>query len=293
MKSTRVLGIFSVSIGACSYGVLATIVKLAYQDEFKLQEVTFAQYSVGWFLLLFIFLYRKKSKISVREIIRLVGFGSSLGLTGLLYYQSVKYIPVSFGIVLLMQNTWMGILLDYFAFKNPLSLTKILGSILVIFGAFLCSNIYNNVESINLTGILWGILAAISYTVTIYSSAHIAKGIDSLQRSFYLSSGGFAAVMTFVLFASTKEQFNWEIFNFWGLLLALFGTILPPVLFAYGMPKVGISTGTILGALELPVSVTCAYTLLNEELSLLNLIGVLLILGAVVLVNTIGQPAKN
>ena len=59
------------------------------------------------------------------------------------------------------------------------------------------------------------------------------------------------------------------------------------------MPKVGVSTGTILGALELPVSVTCAYIFLNENLTLLNIIGLILILSAIVLVNLKAQPADN
>ncbi len=293
MKNSRLIGLLTVAFGACSYGVLATIVKLSYQNGFSLQEVTFAQYSVGWLLLFIIFLCRKKQIISIRQVVRLIGFGCSLGLTGLLYYQSVKYVPVSFGIVLLMQSTWLGIILDYFVFGRALSLVKILGAILVILGAFLCSNIHSNPENIHLSGIMWGLLAAVSYTITIYASAHIAKNIDSLQRSFYLSTGGFLCVVFFVVFGSFGHPFNWDIFSFWGLLLALFGTILPPVLFAYGMPKVGVSTGTILGALELPVSVGCAYLFLNEELNLLNVIGLFLILGAVVLVNIKAQPEGN
>ena len=293
MKNPRLLGLLTVAFGACSYGALATIVKLSYQYGFSLQEVTFAQYSIGWLLLFIIFVCRKKHRISIKQVVRLVSFGSSLGLTGLLYYQSVKHVPVSFGIVLLMQSTWLGIILDYFVFGKALNFVKISGAILVILGAFLCSNVYSNPDAIHLPGILWGLLAAVSYTITIYASAHIVKEIDSLQRSFYLSTGGFICVAFFVIFESFGSSFDWEIFNFWGLLLALFGTILPPVLFAYGMPKVGVSTGTILGALELPVSVGCAYIFLNEELSFLNLIGLCLILGAVILVNVKAQPEGN
>jgi hypothetical protein len=34
--------------------------------------------------------------------------GTSLGMTSVFYYLTVKYIPVSIGIVLLMQTVWMG-----------------------------------------------------------------------------------------------------------------------------------------------------------------------------------------
>ena len=144
-----------------------------------------------------------------------------------------------------------------------------------------------------LGGKVSGLLASFSYTLTIFASAHIVPSLDSLQRTFWLSTGGFLCVVIFVLSSTSQQAFNWEVFNSWGLLLALFGTILPPLLFAYGMPKVGISTGTILGALELPVSVLCASVFLSENLTGLNYLGLSLILAAVVLVNTKAQPVSN
>ena len=293
MNKEKLIGVISVAIGACSYGALASIVKLAYLDGFKLPEVTFAQYSVGWVLFLILFLIRPKESLSSAQVIKLIGFGTTLGLTGLLYYQSVKYIPVSFAIVLLMQSTWMGIILDRIVLKHKISITKLIGSLLVISGAVLCSNVYNKDISLDFIGLTWGLLAAVSYTITIYASAHIVPQLNTIQRTFWLSSGGFAIIVMFVGYSSTEASFNFEIFNYWGLLLALFGTVLPPFLFAYGMPKVGVSTGTILGALELPVSVTCAYIFLNENLTLLNIIGLILILSAIVLVNLKAQPADN
>jgi hypothetical protein len=49
-----------------------------------------------------------------------------------------------------------------------------------------------------------------------------------------------------------------------GVVLALFGTIIPPLLMNAGFPT-GIGLGSIVSALELPVSVTMAFVLLRRN----------------------------
>lgn len=51
-----------------------------------------------------------------------------------------------------------------------------------------------------------------------------------------------------------------------------------PILFNIGMPKVGGSLGTILSASELPMAVTMSTCILHETVSLLQWIGVVIIL---------------
>ena len=81
------------------------------------------------------------------------------------------------------------------------------------------------------------------------------------------------------------DEFNWIIFLKWGSFLGLFGTILPPILFNKGMPKIGTGLGSIISALEIPVSVFSAYLLLNENISLLQCLGIVIILVSVVIIN--------
>jgi len=61
--------------------------------------------------------------------------------------------------------------------------------------------------------------------------------------------------------------------------------VLPPLLYAYGMPTVGVSLGSILSAVELPVAVSMSYFVLQEEVSLLRWLGVALILLFVAWIN--------
>ena len=81
------------------------------------------------------------------------------------------------------------------------------------------------------------------------------------------------------------EQFNSEILTKWGLILALFGTILPPILYTAGMPKINVGLGAIISSIELPAAVLMAYFLINEQVNTYQWTGILIILLAVVQMN--------
>ena len=52
-----------------------------------------------------------------------------------------------------------------------------------------------------------------------------------------------------------------------------------------GFPLTGIGLGSIVSALELPVSVMMAYILLNEEVVFLQWVGIILIIIAIIIMN--------
>jgi drug/metabolite transporter (DMT)-like permease len=225
--------------------------------------------------------------------------GTSMGMTSVFYYLAVKYIPVSIGIVLLMQTVWMGVLLEWFLDKKAPSLQKTVAVFVVIIGTGLAINILKidfNDTSINWSlGLFWGLFAAASFTTTMFTANKVALEISSAQRSLYMLLGGAIIVFGFGLYTQTTN-FNFEIFTKWGIVLALFGTIIPPMLLNAGFPLTGIGLGSIVSSLELPVSVIMAYFLLNEEILLIQWIGILLIILAIVIMNIqfkINNPLKK
>ena len=70
-----------------------------------------------------------------------------------------------------------------------------------------------------------------------------------------------------------------------GNFLSAFGTIIPPILMNAGFPITGIGLGSIVSALELPVSVMMAFVILNEKVIFLQWTGIALIIFAIVLMN--------
>lgn len=289
-KNSIIKGVVLVGLGATSYGMLATFVKLAYQEHYTTAEVTSSQFIFGILGVLIINMFQKaKSKQAIvkattRNSIQLMLAGSSLGMTSVFYYLCVKYIDVSIAIVLLMQTVWMGVLLEWFLEKRAPSLQKIIAVFIVLLGTILATNLLNNTTPIDWRGILWGLLAASSFTTTMFTANRVARGISSAQRSLYMLLGGAIIVFAFALYTQTTP-FNFSIFLKWGIFLALFGTIIPPMLLNAGFPITGIGLGSIVSALELPVSVMMAFIILNEKVIAIQWFGIILILAAIVIMN--------
>ena len=289
-KNSVLKGVFLVGLGATSYGMLATFVKIAYGEGFTTPEVTIAQFVYGILGMLLINLFQKAKKgndvikASKKNISQLMLAGTSLGMTSIFYYLAVKYIPVSIAIVLLMQTVWMGVLFEMILEKKRPSTQKIFSVIIVLTGTAFATNLIQSNLELDWRGIVLGLLAATSFTTTMFTANRVATNISSAQRSLYMLLGG-AVIVTGFAIATQTAPFNFEIFMKWGIILALFGTIIPPLLFNAGFPLTGIGLGSIVSALELPVSVLMAYFLLNEKVILIQWIGIILIILAIIIMN--------
>lgn len=297
MFGNRVLkGVVLVGLGATSYGMLATFVKLAYNDignsgnKFTPAEVITSQFILGILVILLINIFQKAKKgtavvkASNNNIKQLMLTGTSTGLTSIFYYLAVIYIPVSIGIVLLMQTVWMGVILEMILEKKRPSNIKIIAVFVVLIGTVLATNLIQNETELDWRGIVLGLLAAASFTTTMFASSRVAVEISSAQRSLYMLLGGAVVVFVFAL-ATQNTPFNFDIFYKWGILLALFGTIIPPMLMNAGFPHTGIGLGSIVASMELPVSVTMAFIILNEKVIFTQWLGIVLIILAIVIMN--------
>ncbi|AWA29824.1 EamA family transporter [Flavobacterium magnum] len=297
MTNNNILkGVFFVGLGATSYGMLATFVKMAYADtgvsggHFTPAEVITSQFVIGIAAILLINAFGRQKrgthvlKASPKNIRDLMIAGTSTGLTSIFYYLAVRYIPVSIGIVLLMQTVWMGVLLEMLLEKKRPSGVKVLAVCIVLIGTVLATNLIQTDILPDWRGIVLGLLAAASFTTTMFTANRVAVEISSAQRSLYMLLGGAVLVLIFAL-ATQNTPFNYDIFFKWGILVALFGTVVPPMLMNAGFPLTGIGLGSIVSSLELPVSVTMAYFLLHEQVLLVQWIGILLIIAAIVVMN--------
>lgn len=293
MKNNKLKGGLLITFGAACYGMLGTYVKMAYLAGFNTAEVTISQFSLGVIGLFILTLFQKRSPNAlvptIRSKVRLTIAGTSLGLTSVFYYLSVKYIPVSVAIVLLAQSVWMGVLLESIVRRKIPAAGRLLSVVVIMTGTLLATAVLEQSVSLSWKGFAFGIAGACCYTATMYSTNHLDTHFPPLKRSLYMIAGGLIIILC-VFHAFINKEFSWKIFLGWGLLVSLFGTVLPPLLFTRGMPLAGMGLGAILASIEIPVSVIMAKILLHEQVIASQWMGVGLILGAVVLMNI---PRRN
>ena len=207
-------GILLVFFGACSFGILSTFVKLAYHEGYTLGDVTGAQAFFGAVILWILFFFQSRtSQYKAKEITiitpwwKMVLAGTCTGLVSVFYYQCVKLVPNSVAIILLMQFIWMSILLEFIIFKKKPSTLQFLAILLVLGGTVLASGmIETNIGSLNLTGIGFGLLAAISYAGFLMLSGKIGNEYPPLKKSALMITG--ACILIFIIFPPGCYSFN-------------------------------------------------------------------------------------
>jgi len=286
-----------VFLGACSFGLLSTIVKTAYGTGYNLGEITGSQSLFGMIILWGLYLvqsriFPNKQKELSDSVIpsktsswKVMAAGVFTGLVSVFYYKCVSLVPASIAIILLMQYLWMSIILDAVIFRKKPARIQLFSALIVLLGTVFAGGVFNSSITLNVEGIIYGLLAALCYALFILTSGRIGNDLPVFKKSALMITG--ACIMIWIIFRPTFFFDGTMIGGLykWGLILALLGTVIPPAFFSYGMPKVGVSLGAILSAAELPVAVLSSCLILQEDVQFLQWVGVALILLAIASTN--------
>lgn len=280
--------VFIVTMGAMSFGMLSSFAKTAYGQGYNAAEVTFAQAFLGALILWswVLIKWMRTRKVNLKSARTLFLAGTCIGLSAYTYYLSVAYIPASLAIVLLMQITWIGLFLEWAVNKKKPSVYEIFAVIFILGGTVLASGLLDTTDfNFSLKGVLLALASSVVYSLYILFTAKLGKDVPMQEKSALMISGS----ATTIFLMNMKSIVTSPHLDFglllWGLFLAVFGTVIPPVCFSVGMPKIGTGLSSILLTLELPVAVFCAHFILNEQLSLLQISGIVVMLAAIILLN--------
>ncbi|WP_163100820.1 EamA family transporter [Peribacillus alkalitolerans] len=268
-----------VFLGGCSFGILSTFVKLAYSAGFSMAEVTGSQVLFGTLIIWVLTLFTKKVRVSPLQVTKILLGGFPMGLTGILYYHSLETLNASLAIIFLFQFIWIGTLLEWGILKKKPSIVKVISIIILLTGSLLGAGIFTDgLQSMTWQGAAWGMLAATSFSTFLMISSLVEKQVPPIQRSAILSSG--AMIVTFLLFPPLFLMDGTTLVGItpFGIILGVFGVVLPPLLFSIGMPHIGPGLGSILTASELPVALFMSAIVLSETVDWIQWAGVILIL---------------
>jgi Predicted permease, DMT superfamily len=298
------MGVLFILIGASSYGMLSTFVKLAYKTGFTTAEVTGAQFVWGALVLTILaaFLPKNSTKATWSETWQLMAAGTTVGFTSVLYYVAVNYINASIAVVLLMQSVWLGVLFESLMKKTFPTIDKIIAVVLVLAGTLLATNALDAANShLDIRGVIFGLLAAVSFSGTMSATGSIASHLAPVKRSQIMLYGGSIVVAVFALVTQLgphymdlnlvspefihNKAFDFHIFLTYGLFVAVFGTILPPIMLNKGFPITGVALGSIISSIELPFAMMIATALLGEHIGAMQFVGVAVIIVSVFVLN--------
>lgn len=282
----RWMAIILVLIGASSYGVLSSFIKMAYDHGFTDGQITPAQMTMGTLLVWLLILFHKKSWVNPFKgpwiKLGLIGiFG--LSLTTVFYNIALQELDASLCIVLLFQFTWMTIAMECIVKRRLPKRMEGLAIVLILAGTLLAVNVFHtNWGDLSMLGILYGIVSALTYSIFLFFTGQVVSSLPPLMNSSIMLTA--ALPIMYVLYPPTVfVHENGGMLILWGLLLGLLGQALPTVTFNMGIPKIGSTLAAMLGSMELPVAILAAYLLIGEPISGLQWGGMALILGGIII----------
>ena len=258
----RWLAIVLVLIGASSYGLLSSYIKMAYDQGFTDGQITPAQMTMGTVFVWVLILFHKKSWVNPFRgpwiKLGLIGiFG--LSLTTVLYNIALQELDASLSIILLFQFTWMTIAMDCIVKRRLPKRMEGIAIALILAGTILAVNVFDtNWGELSILGILYGLISALTYSIFLFFTGQVESSLPPLMNSAIMLTA--AMPVMYVLYPPTVfVHENGGMLLLWGLLLGFLGQAVPTVSFNIGIPKIGSTLAAMLGSVELPVAILAAY----------------------------------
>ncbi|NTU20106.1 EamA family transporter [Brevibacillus sp. HB1.2] len=274
--------IFLVLLGACSYGVLSIFMKHAFQLGFTPFEMSGSQLIFGGLIMTLMALFFSKQRFSFKYMLLLAPASLMMASTSLFYHQAVSRVSASLAIVLLFQFTWIGVLLEAVVDRKWPTAEKWVSLVMLGAGTVLASGLgESGIQSVDMVGLIFGLMSGATFALVIFFSGRILPGMDPYLRSAI--SIGMAALMLSIIYPPTfliNGQLLQGLLPL-GLLVAIFGSVIPIFCLAVGVPRIGNGLATILSAVELPTVVLLSSFVLQETVSLPQWGGVFMILAAI------------
>ena len=277
-----------VLLGGAMYGTMSSFVKMSYAGGYTAAQLAFWQALLAFCFLgvITIASRRQGNPLKKSDVMPLFLTGGAIGLTNFLYYQSVSYIPASLAIILLMQFTWLNLLIEFTVFRHKATKAEMVTVAVIMAGTVMASGIMTaDIGELPMTGIILAVGSSLTYAVYIAANSRCGHNVRWQSKSMAIMGGSALTILA----VNGGSQLSMGYFNLdflqWSLFLAVVGTTVPTALFAAGIPKIGAGLSAILMTVELPVAVICANLVLGERLSATQICGVVVMLAAISTMN--------
>jgi len=224
-------------------------------------------------------------KVSLELLPLLIGVGaaSQAGLN-IGYFIAISQLGLGIAVVLLYTSPVFANILSFVIYREKLTISKGVSVVLAIIGCFLA--VTGGVFSVSLSflGIFSGLLAGFSFGITPIFSKKLGGRATVLQILFYSFLFGGIIQLFFVDMGAYLLKVDSSVV-FYGMILAIFPTIISFALYNRGLKYIEPGIASILCVMEVVVATLVAKLYFMEPLGTLKITGIILIISASVLPN--------
>ncbi|HEY8291207.1 MAG TPA: DMT family transporter [Thermomicrobiales bacterium] len=276
-------GVLCCIMAATAYSVTAIFAKLAYAAGVNVVTLLTVRYAVAA-LVFWMLIPRFGGGMPPRATITrglLLGAVFQAGQTWL-FGTALTRIDAALGILLLYAYPAMVTVGAVLIGRERLNVRRVFALVVATTGVVLVVSGPHRGPH-DLTGMLLALGAAFVYTCTLLTGHAILRAAPPFTLAGLVATG---AAITFTTTGLVGRGLRFD-FALWGWLpivgLALCASVLATVSNYAGITRVGPTVASILGTLEIPLGVALATVILGERLGVVQIVGGLFVLSAIVL----------
>ena len=277
-------------MAAFCWGIAGIFTKSITPHGFTALEMVFLKNFIGLIILFFISLPKGKELFKIKNMSDLLNliFAGVFGyaLYSFAFIETLNEMGVGIAGVMLYSKCAFVMIIMRILYREPITAKKLVAMIMTIAG---CISISGMISSGNTTftakGMAWGIVSGIGFAIyDVFSKKSLDK-YSSETVTFYI----FLISTVFTAFiANPLTSFNKVLTTNTTILILSYGIVvsaLPYFLYANGLSKMDVSLASVLSTFELLTAAVAGIILYNEPLTISKVAGIVLIIGAVCVLN--------
>lgn len=210
-------------------------------------------------------------------------------LSSLFDFMGLQYVSAGLERLILFLYPTFAVLINGYYFKQKINRLQWIALLLTYAGIGLAFAGELQLDTSN-PDFFWGcfliFLCAITYSIYIAGSGHIIPSVGAGRFTAYAMLAATAGIFLHFLFAGNFQLLRNAASDAWiyGLLLAVFATVIPSFLISLGMKKIGSNNVAIISGIGPVSTILQAYWILGEEIFTEQIIGTVLVVIGVLLI---------
>lgn len=285
MRNRKLIGTLAGIAAAVCYGTNPLGALKLYEQGMQTNSVLFFRFGLAWVIIAIIMLFRKESlKVTWHEFRILTGLGLLFIVSSLTLYLSFHYMAAGVASTILFTYPVMTAVIMAVFFHERITWATVCSLVLSTVGVVM---LYWSDRSGTLStiGVILVLASALSYALYIILVNRSNLQMSSFKINFYVLLYCTLGMLVYSLIAGLpltlpQNATSWFYVGWLAIVPAIFAL----VLMVYAAKYVGSTATAILGALEPLTAVLIGIFVFNEPFTLNLAIGIVLILGAVVVI---------
>ncbi len=284
-------GIIQIVLSGLMFSFIGLIGKMAFERHILSLELLGHRFVIST-LILFVFMILFKPHLLKTSVKNMFLFGA-LGVGGysmmaIMFMLALEKVSASLCVLLLYTYPIMVALIGHFFLKEKISKQKAFYFVMALIGLVML--VYGDIEVHQIQGVIYGILAAVFYSLYIVLSKVYIKETPAFTAIFYVQLA--SAILAVSLSFTGVDRYFAVLQDSYGLILffAIVSTIGAMVLFMDGLKKIKSWEASILSLSEPLFGVLLSVFFLGDKLGLLKVSGGLIVLISLAFISL---PAKK